>query len=97
VHKTLDNLNLSIFKNLFWPAFRREINLLQSVFLVPSQIFRHGDRNPTNAYKTDLYANADSYVGGWGALTLVKQILFVYLHILYNFKTYCTISLWIPF
>jgi len=37
------------------------------------QIFRHGDRNPTNnAYKTDPYANGAAYIGGWGALTLVK-------------------------
>ncbi|XP_059491022.1 uncharacterized protein LOC132205771 [Neocloeon triangulifer] len=40
-----------------------------STLIFASVIFRHGDRNPTNPYKTDPYADGSDYVGGWGALT----------------------------
>jgi hypothetical protein len=44
--------------------------------MVRTQIFRHGDRNPENGFKTDPYADGTSYIGGWGALTLVP----IYIH-----------------
>ncbi|CAB3365834.1 Hypothetical predicted protein [Cloeon dipterum] len=41
-----------------------------STVVFASVIFRHGDRNPTNGYKTDPYKNGSEYVGGFGALTM---------------------------
>lgn len=39
------------------------------------QVFRHGDRNPTETYPNDPYRNY-KWQGGWGALTKVSILNF---------------------
>lgn len=44
---------------------------IESFFcIIVSQLFRHGDRTPTETYLTDPYKNY-TWPGGWGALTKV--------------------------
>lgn len=38
------------------------------------QVFRHGDRNPTETYPNDPYRNY-KWQGGWGALTKVINFI----------------------
>jgi hypothetical protein len=71
-NKTKGNSTL-VFATVVRAKSKKHIIFLTNIPIIfPLQIFRHGDRNPTNnAYKTDPYANGASYIGGWGALTLV--------------------------
>ena len=49
--------------------------LIHHLFGEFEQIFRHGDRTPTNSFKTDPYADGTFYIEGRGALTLVLKII----------------------
>lgn len=46
------------------------ISLYQLILIIIQQVFRHGDRNPTETYPNDPYRNYE-WQGGWGALTKV--------------------------
>jgi len=42
------------------------------IIIILCQLFRHGDRNPTETYPKDPYINY-TWPNGWGALTKVRM------------------------
>lgn len=65
-----DNNDEQGLKTLRMISIVRDLLYRQSCLMVLLQLFRHGDKNPTNFYPTDPHGSRD-WKGGLSALTQV--------------------------